>query len=92
MNKLDKTPILTPEEFREGKAGYIYAPYIMKSRSTDINGITVWHSNKLINFWLRVKFFFWKPKAIKNFEKYATKPINTKYYGTFKINKDEQTR
>ena len=89
MNKLDKIPILTPEEFKEGKTGIIYAPFIIKTRSTDINGVTVWHSNRLVNFWLKIKFFFWKPKAIKNLEKYATKPINTKYYETFKITKDE---
>ena len=83
-------------DFEEGKSGYIYLcknliflPYVMKNRSTDINGVTVWHSNKLINFWLKVKFFFWKPKAIRNLKNYASKPVNPKYYGTFKITKDE---
>jgi len=89
MNKLDKTSILTPEEVKEGKAGYVYMPYILKNRSTGINGVTVWHSSKLINLWLKLKFFFWKPKAIKNFEKYATKPVNSKYYQKISINKDE---
>lgn len=92
MNKLDKIPILTPEEFKEGKTGFIYAPFIMKTRSTNINGVTVWHSNRLLNFWIQVKFFFWKPKALKNFERYATKPVNPKYYGTLKTSKDEQPR
>ena len=92
-NNLDKEiPFLTPEEFKEGKPGYIYAPYTTKTVKTTINGVTVWHSNKLINFWLKIKFFFWKPKTLKNFEAYASKPINSKFYKTITINKDEQPR
>ena len=93
MNNLDKEiPFLTPKEFKEGKSGYIYAPYTTKTVKTTVNGVTVWHSNKLINFWLKIKFFFWKPKALKNFEAYASKPINSKFYKTITINKDEQPR
>jgi hypothetical protein len=92
MSKEDKIPTLTPEEFQNGKAGYIYAPYTTKTVKTTVNGVTVWHSNKLINFWLKIKFFFWKPKTLKNFEAYAAKPINAKYYSTITFNKDEQPR
>lgn len=93
MNNLNKEiPFLTPEEFKEGKSGYFYVPYITKTVKTTINGVTVWHSNKLINFWLKIKFFFWKPKTLKNFEAYASKPINSKFYKTITINKDEQSR
>jgi hypothetical protein len=92
MKKEDKIPTLTPKEFRDGKAGYIYAPYTTNTVKTTVNGVTVWHSNKLINFWLKIKFFFWKPKTLKSFEVYATKPVNAKYYKTISINKDEYTR
>jgi len=92
MKKEDKIPTLTPKEFQNGKAGYIYAPYTTKTVKTTVNGVTVWHSNKLINFWLKIKFFFWKPKTLKSFEAYAAKPINAKYYKTISIAKDEYTR
>jgi hypothetical protein len=92
MNKADKIPTFTPEEFQNGKAGYIYAPYTIKTVKTTVNGVTVWHNNKLINFWLKIKFFFCKPKTLKNFEAYAAKPINVKYYKTILINKNEQPR
>ena len=80
-------PNLTQEEFRDGKAGYIWVPYITKTVKTTINNTTVWHSNKFINFLLKIKFFFWKPKDLKIFEKYSKKTVNTKYYATFKIEK-----
>jgi hypothetical protein len=92
MEKKDKIPTLKPGEFKGGKAGYIYLPYVTKTVKADINGVTVWHSNKLINFWLKIKFFFWKPKTLKNFEVYAAKPINANYYKTISITKDEYTR
>jgi hypothetical protein len=92
MNNLDNIPNLTQEELQDGKAGYIYAPYVIKTVKTTVNGVTVWHSNKLINFWLKIKFFFWKPKTLKNFEAYAAKPINAKYYSTITFNEDEQPR
>ena len=76
----------------DDNTGIRFLPYITKTKATDINGITVWHSNKFINFWIKVKHFFYKPKALKNFEKYANKPVNTKYYGTLRIDKDEQIR
>ena len=89
MNKLDNIPTLTQEEFKDGKVGYIYIPYVTKTVKTTVNGVTVWHSNKMINFWLKIKFFFWKPKTLKNFEAYSSKPINAKYYSTVTLNKDE---
>ena len=89
MNNLDKIPTLTQEEFKDGKAGYIYIPYVTKTVKTTVNGVTVWHSNKMINFWLKIKFFFWKPNTLKNFESYSSKPINAKYYSTLTLNKDE---
>lgn len=93
MNNLNKIPdniFITPREFREGKSGYILVPYVCKNKKTTINDITVWHSNKLINLWLKIKFFFWKPKSLKMFKKYANKPINQKYYGKLEIKNDEQ--
>lgn len=78
-------PHLTPEEFKEGKAGIIWAPYIIKTVKTSINNTTVWHSNKFLNLLLRIKFFFWKPKDLKIFEKYSNKPINPNCYETIKI-------
>jgi hypothetical protein len=92
MNPLDKIPNLTPEEFKDGKSGYIYVPYVTKTVKTSVNGVTLWHSNKIINLWLKIKFFFWKPKTLKNFKAYDGKPINAKYYSTVTLNKDEQSR
>ena len=46
--------------------GYVYVPYKMKTVSTSINNETVWHSNKLINLFLKIKRFFYKSKNIKN--------------------------
>ena len=92
MNNLDNIPNLTQEELQDGKAGYIYAPYVIKTVKTTVNSVTVWHSNKLINILLKIKFFFWKPKTLKRFEKYINKPINTKFYKTITINEDEQHR
>ena len=68
---------------------YIYAPYVIKTVKTTVNNVTVWHSNKLINLLLKIKFFFWKPKTLKRFEKYINKPINPKFYKTITINEDE---
>lgn len=65
--------------------GYIYAPYRIVTVSTQINGETVWYKNKLKNLWLKIKFFFIKPKYYKLMKKYPPKPINPKYYGIFKI-------
>jgi hypothetical protein len=89
MNNLDNIPDLTSEEFKEGKSGYIYAPYVTKTVKTSVNGVTVWYSNKMINLWLKIKFFFYTPKALKNFEKYSNKPIDSKYYEEITIKKDE---
>ena len=89
MEKRDNIPTLTSEEFKNGKSGYIYVPYVTKTVKTTVNGVTVWHSNKMINLWLKIKFFFWKPKTLKNFEAYGNKLINSKYYKTISINKDE---
>ncbi len=86
---MSNIPTLTPEEFNNGKSGYIYAPYVIKTVKTTVNGVTVWHSNKMINLWLKIKFFFWRPKTLKNFKSYAGKTINTKYYKTISINKDK---
>jgi hypothetical protein len=89
MNNLDNIPDLTSEEFKEGKSGYIYAPYVTKTVKTSVNGVTVWYSNKMINLCLKIKFFFYTPKALKNFEKYSNKPIDSKYYEAITIKKDE---
>jgi hypothetical protein len=86
MNKLDNISPIPPNKL---KSGIIYAPYVTKTVATKINNTTVWHSNKFINLWLKIKFFFWKPKDLKRFEKYSNKPINSKYYTEIKINSDE---
>lgn len=78
-------PQLTPEEFKEGKAGFIWAPYVTKNLKTSVNGLTVWHSNKLINLWLKIKFFFYKPKELKTLEAYSKKSVNAEYYKIIKI-------
>ena len=64
----------------------IYLPYVTKTIKTTVNGVTVWHSNILINLWLKIKFFFYTPKTLKNFKKYSTKNINVGYDPTLKIN------
>ena len=89
MNKINNIPNLTPDEFKEGKSGFILVPYTLKTTKTSINNVTVWHSNKLINLWLKIKFFFYTPKELKNFEKYGNKPIDSKYYETITIKKDK---
>jgi len=68
------------------KEGIIYVPYLLVTSSTSINGETVWYKNKFKNFLLKIKFFFIKPKH-KKF--YVNKPINAKYYESFKIKGDE---
>lgn len=88
MNKIDNIPPLPPNQL---KSGIIYVPYVTKTVATKINNITVWHSNKFINLWLKIKFLFWKPKVLKRFEKYSNKPINSKFYAEIKINSDEQS-
>lgn len=88
MNKLDNIPSIPPKEL---KAGIIYVPYVTKTVATKINNTTVWHSNKFINLWLKIKFFFWKPKSLKQFARYSNKTVNSKYYTTIKINSDEQS-
>jgi hypothetical protein len=70
---------------QEFKSGIVYLPYITKIISTSINGTTVWHSNKFINFWLKIKFFFYKPEALKKLEIYANKKVSAKYYQSIKI-------
>lgn len=66
--------------------GIVYVPYIMKTCSTSVNGITVWHSNKFINFLIKIKHFFYTPKALRKFNKYANKPVNSKFYSKIQIN------
>jgi hypothetical protein len=56
--------------------GYIFVPYICKTISTSINNETVWYSNKWKNLFLRIKFFFIKPKCYKN-SRYYKKTIST---------------
>jgi hypothetical protein len=74
------------EEF---KPGIVHLPYITKVISTSINGTTVWHSNKFINLWLKIKFFFCKPKSLKKFETYANKKVSAKYYELIKIEEND---
>jgi hypothetical protein len=67
------------------KPRIVYLPYITKVISTNVNGTTVWHSSKFINFWLKIKFFFYKPEALKKLEIYANKKVSAKYYELIKI-------
>ena len=60
----------------------IYLPYLLKNIKTDVNGETVWHSNKFLNICLKIKRFFFKSKNIKEFEKFKNIKINTKYNGS----------
>ena len=81
--------ILTDQEFKDTKPGYIFVPYKIITRSTSINGVTVWHQNKFINLLIKIKLFFYKPKALKNFDKYIIKkPVNKDYYEVLDIKKD----
>ena len=50
--------------------GFILLPYIMRTTKTSINGETVWYANKMKNFLLKIKRFFYKSKNLKNVEKY----------------------
>ena len=77
--------LLTDEEFKDNKPGYIFVPYIMHTRSTSINGVTVWHHNKFINLLIKIKLFFYKPKALKDFGKHSKKTVNKDYYGVLDI-------
>jgi hypothetical protein len=68
----------------KNEQGVIWAPYTTRNVSTDINGELVWHSNKFINFLLKVKRFFIKPKYLKNTGLYKKK-IDSSGYGILKI-------
>ena len=65
--------------------GVIYIPYIFVTEKTTINNTVVWYRNRIKNMLLKIKFFFYKPKAVKNFEKHSIKPINSKYITKFNI-------
>lgn len=65
----------------EKKEGIVYVPYILKTTKTTVNGETVWYSNKVMNFLLKVKRLFVKPKYNKDLTKY--KIVNSSLYGKF---------
>lgn len=69
--------------------GYVYLPYVIKIVKTTINGETVWYANKMKNFLLKIKRFYYKSKNLLNAEKYLNKPVNSSFYITVKINGDE---
>ena len=58
--------------------GIIFVPYICKTIKSDVNGETVWHSNKFINFLLKVKRLFYKSKNLKNHEIYSKTQIDSR--------------
>ncbi len=81
--------LLTDEEFKDNKPGYIYVPYIFSTKSTSINGVTVWHRNKFINLLIKIKLFFYKPKSLRSFKNYSNKTLNKNYYSELKIKSGE---
>ena len=78
MNKLDREDL---------DKGSVFVPYVMETTSTSINGTAVWYKNRWKKLWLKIKFFFRKPKDLKDFEKYYKKHINSKFYQEIKIAK-----
>lgn len=65
--------------------GIIYIPYIFVVEKTTINNTVVWYRNRFKNILLKIKFFFYKPKSVKNFENHSIKPINTRFYTNIKV-------
>ena len=75
---------ITKSRFEE--SGLVYVPYVIgEPRSTSINGITVWYKNKWKNFFLKIKFLFFKPKELKSFEQYRKNPVNPKFYSKINV-------
>ncbi len=72
------------------ETGIVWLPYITRAVKTDINGETVWHSNKWKNLLLKIKHFFIKPKYLNNDIKYSNKTIDPSYYGKIEITGDEK--
>lgn len=70
--------------------GYIWLPYITKTVKTTINGETVWCENKWKNLLLKIKYFFIKPKYLKNVPFYKKKGINSSLYSVVEINGENQ--
>jgi hypothetical protein len=70
--------------------GYVYVPYVLKTTKTTINNETVWHSNYLINFLLKLKRFFFPSKNFKSWKRYSQKPINTKFYSIIDIKNNKE--
>ena len=71
--------------------GYVWLPYITKTVKTTINGETVWYENKWKNLLLKIKYFFIKPKYLKNDHFYKKKLINSSLYDVIKISSDKKT-
>jgi hypothetical protein len=79
---MENNPKINKEDLDKG---YILAPYITKTVKTSINGETVWYANKWKNLLLKIKYFFIKPKYLKNAHIYKNKVVNSSYYGVVKI-------
>ncbi|MDY0389203.1 MAG: hypothetical protein RBT65_19205 [Methanolobus sp.] len=58
---------------------------MLKTTETTINGETVWYSNNVKNFLLKLKRFFIKPKHNIDTSKYK-KIVNSSLYGKFSGN------
>ncbi len=54
-----------------------WAPYVLVTTKTTINGDVVWYKNKWKNFFLKIKHIFWKPKKFKKLTE--KKLISSKY-------------
>lgn len=46
--------------------GFVWVNYIPITKKTTVNNHTVWHRNKFINFLLKIKYIFYKPKSFKS--------------------------
>jgi hypothetical protein len=73
------------------KNGIVWFPYVSIIVKTSINGETVWYKNKWKNLLLKIKYFFVKPKYLKNVNFYKNKPVNNSYYTTFNINNEDSS-
>lgn len=69
----------------DSNSGIIFVPYIFLTVATYINNEPVWYRNKWKNFFLKIKYFFIKPKYLKNHHLFPKKKINESYYQTVKL-------
>lgn len=66
------------ENNKDGR--YTYIPFTTKCVATMINSETVWYANKWKNLFLKIKFFFYKSKNLKSFEKNINRKVKSSRY------------